>query len=421
MQSFRTTLSVLNPRENQIGFLDPDHIDIVETNELYKLKTLEITHPLNQKYDSILIPGNKIWQQNTTDNNSCLYIIRGPKTYNYNENTINIQAIEAAAELGQYKTLRDSNFQWQINPELIQKYLGELFNPGNITPTTTTTEYNGALTPLAILQEIQTRTNGEFQYRYQYHPTSEKIKRYIDYQKQIGKTHPQIIELGYNTTQIELEIDENNVAIAASPIGQPSTKDTFHEDRQQFENLQINKGQEIPQYYTKQDKEYTPGPLVKAPYSKQPHTNYVLCDDPTQAHYTHIQGKEGSHLTYPRLITFNSTESHPINMYWECVKTLKQHLQPEIEIKCTPTSLNRLTQKETTYNVGDTIYIQLPGRPITIQCRITKTIKNPKTPETTQITIKTYHNNFINDLYNKYYKNNPQIYKITQKLQREKL
>jgi hypothetical protein len=387
-------------------------VEIVETNELYKLKTLEITHPLNPRYDSLLIPGNKIWQQQTSDQNSCLYLIRGPKSYDYNENTINIHAIEAAVELGQYKTIRDSNFQWKIDPYFILKYLGELFDPGSLTPTSKI-GYNGALTPLAILQEIQTRTNGEFQYTYTYIPPLKKIKRYINYTTQIGTIHHEVIELGYNTNNIELEIDESNTAIGASPIGQPkgNKDDTFHEDRLAFEKLKIEKGEIIPQYFTKQDKEYLPGPPASAPYSKQPDTNYVLCDEPGElnAHYKYIQSKEGRPQTYPRLVTFNSTESHPINMYWNCVKELRQHLQPEIEIKCTPTSLNTITNTETIYNTGDTIYIRLPGRPITVECRITKTIKNPQTPETTQITIKTYHNNFINDLYQKYYKNNPEI------------
>lgn len=104
MHSSKTTLAILNPLEEQIGFLNPDKIEIVETNELYKLRTLEITHPLQQKYDSLLIPGNKIWQQKTSDQDSRLYIIHDPKTYNYNENAIQITAIEAAVELGQYNT-----------------------------------------------------------------------------------------------------------------------------------------------------------------------------------------------------------------------------------------------------------------------------------------------------------------------------
>ena len=271
------------------------------------------------------------------------------------------------------------------------------------------------ITPLAILQEIQKHTKGEFQYRYQYNPTTNKIKRYIDHLPQIGITHPEIIELNYNATNIELEIDESNTTIAASPTGQPSSSEnTFHEDRQTFENLTITKGQEIPQYYTKKDKEYIPGPTASAPYTKQANTNYVICDDTKEltSNYRYIQNKKGIKKTYPRLITFNSTESHPINLYWACVEALKQHLQPEIEIKTTPITLNTLTNKETIYNVGDTIYIRLPGRNITIQARITKTIKKPRTPETTQITIKTYHNNFLNDLYNNYYKENPNIQKI---------
>ena len=70
-------------------------------------------------------------------------------------------------------------------------------------------------------------------------------------------------------------------------------------------------------------------------------------------------------------------------MYWSCAKTLRQYLQPEIEIQCTPLSLYTITNTETMYSTGDMIYIRLPDRPITVECRITKTIKNPQTPEKT--------------------------------------
>jgi hypothetical protein len=145
-----------------------------------------------------------------------------------------------------------------------------------------------------MLNEIQSNVPGEFQYRYTYQSSSGKIKRYIDYTEGMLTTDLEVIELGYNASDIELEIDETSNAIAASPTGQPQNKDdTFHEDREAFKQLTIHARQEIPQYYTKKDKTYTPGPLVKTPYNKEAYTDYIISNEPgsSSAHYKYIQSK----------------------------------------------------------------------------------------------------------------------------------
>jgi hypothetical protein len=402
--SIQSTLIILNPQERNIGFLDPDDIQITETNELYKLRTLEITHPLNPQYDKMLKPGNKIWQQRSCDNDSVLYVIRGPKAYNYTENTINLYAIEVAVELGQYKAISEVNGEWGVDFNFIYTYFSELFQPGHITPNNQPFIIRSLATPIGIINEIQSQLDGEFQYRYNYNTNTQKIERYIDYLPHIGTIHKEKIELGYNTNEIHFEIDESNTGIGALPLYENFEGDSYS-CWMSFKALSIKKGQQIPLYYYKNENgEYIPGPPTTAPYTKNPNNNYIVCDNPDELKttYKNIQGPKKS---YPRLTTFTSNESHPINLYWECVKTIRQHLYPEIEITCTINDLTQISEtSKINYNVGDIITIQIPDRNILIPCRITKTIKKPETPESTQIEINTYHNSFLTDFYKKYNK-----------------
>jgi hypothetical protein len=412
--STQSTLIVLNPQERNIGFLDPDEIHITETNELYKLRTIEITHPLSPSYDSLLKPGNKIWQNRTCDNTSVLYVIRGPKTYNYTENTINLHAIEAAVELGQYKSLSQSDELWSVDFEFIYNNFFELFQPGIITPNNHIIHCGGVVTPLGIINEIQSQIDGEFQYRYEYNTNTQKIERYIDYLPHIGTLRTEKLELGYNASEIYFEIDESNTAIGAMPLYENFEGGTFN-CWIGFQALSIKRGEQIPLYYNKNENgEYIPGPMVIAPYTKKPNSNYVVCDNPTElkATYNYIQGQNRykQKETYPRLTTFTTNQEVRINLYWECVKTIKQHLYPEIEISCNINDLKQISENSSlNYNVGDIITIQIPDRNILMPCRITKTIKKPEALESTQIEINTYHNSFLTDFYKKYNKTSDTI------------
>jgi hypothetical protein len=116
------TLAILSPTESHLDFLNPEYLDIEEVNELFKLRTITLTHPLFDedgtdltRYDSILIAGNKIWRQSTNDGDSCLYVITGPKSYDFQSLTVTVEAVEAAVELSQYTIYRSSAFSWTIN------------------------------------------------------------------------------------------------------------------------------------------------------------------------------------------------------------------------------------------------------------------------------------------------------------------
>jgi len=418
------TIAVLDSEEVLLGFLNPKHVRIKETNELYKLRTIKIQHQLydedNQdltRYDTLLTAGNKIWKKESGDGDSVLYILRGNKEYGDNFKDITIEGIEAAAELGQIEVFRDDEFTWTINSAWVTTYTGNLFDEGTLTGPAIDTSYSGALTALAIIQEVQKNTGGEFQFRYEYDPLNKRINRYIDYLTTVGKTHDQVIEIGYNAKNIKLEIDESDVAVAAAPVGKPSnpgsSTDTFHVDRTAWEALHIDKTDLIPLYVTKDDAgNPLNGPDTAAPYDKDAGNNFVENDVPGElvANYQRIYYKAGTVGDDPRIITFESSETNEYNMYWDCVDKIREHLNPEVNIECDIVDLSKLEGADgELFNIGDTIYIKLPGRTDAIQCRITKTVKDPRHPESMDITINTYRMSFMQDFFQSTFKGHANI------------
>lgn len=409
------TVAVLDAEENLLGHLNPKHVQISEVNELYKLRTTTIVCQLVDenntdlsKYDEMLTSGNKIWKQSTTDGDSCLYVIKGDKIYGEDFTSVTITAMEVAVELGQYKTLRSSAFHWIVNSTFINNTFGDLFSAGIIDGPTEQVDYSGALTPLAIINEIQEKTGGEFQYRYEYDPVNDLIKRYIDFYGTVGEIHQGIIELGYNAKVINLKINEDDVCTAASPIGEPtSSTDEFHKNRKAFEDLSVTKGSSIPLYYTKNDDgTLIPGNNAYAPYAKVTGRNYVECDTPSEivANYSRIQHKAGVGGSSPRVKTFTSSEDHPVNMYWAAVNTIKAHLQPSVELGIELVNLLKIEGTAEYYNIGDVLNIRLPGREDVVTCRITKTIKDPRNPSGEKVEISTYRATFMQDFFQKYFK-----------------
>lgn len=409
-----TTVAVLDQNENLIGYLNPEHVQINDTRELYKLRTITIVCQLIDetnndlsKYDEMLRSGNKIWKPSTTDGDSCLYVLKGDKIYGDNFTDVTVTGIEVAVELGEYKILRDSGFEWSVDSTLITDLFGELFDPGTIDGPTETVNHTGALTPLAIINEIQDKTGGEFQYRYEYDPANDEIKRYLDFHETIGETHSEVIEMGYNAKVIHLIINEDEVCSAAGPIGEPSSaSDEFHQNRKTFEDLVVVKGSSIPLYYTKDDNgNLIPGNNAYAPYGKGAGENYVECDEESElvANYTRVHHKGGSGNS-PRLKTFTSSETHPVNLYWECVNTVKANLQPSVELSIELVNLLKLEGAAKYYRIGDVVPVRLPGRDDVVTCRITKTIKDPRDPANEQVEISTYKSTFMQDFFQKYFK-----------------
>ena len=120
-------LAVLSPDEKLLGYLHPRYVDVEENNELRGLRSITITHPLMDdknedltRYNDLLVHGNKIWQEKTSDGDSCLQVILEDKTVDPLTNKVSIKAEEVATELS------------MLPPVDFNPITSDLFESGNL-------------------------------------------------------------------------------------------------------------------------------------------------------------------------------------------------------------------------------------------------------------------------------------------------
>ena len=607
-------LAILDKTETLLGFLNPDIVQIEETNEYQGLRTIEITHPIttaDEDVSSLILPGNKVWRQETSDGDSCLYVMLENLEIDSENNTISITAEEVATELSMlppteftdyvfytddfedgiytgrsspyrdvsqvvgtisidnsngygnycikhvgtgnntqcggyyngfplpdnfiidlkvrlltegtnaacpyisilyiqyinykdwlrvdsiwdgsnqlirlvsstsgvlttiasatlktgskwtvnewmwFRVQRDSaNGPWKIyrlwiknkptlllevetaNPghtayfgfgsqyntvavwdeivrhdmdtindisvdeSFLSNIYGSQFDIGTVEGTETF-NYNGVITPMALIREIEAQTGYEFQFRYEYNPATKKIERYLDFLERRGKTHNTPIEIGYNTDNIIYTLDEAEVGIAATPTGNAGDdnegKTNFHKARYDWLKLEVNPEVQIPLWATKdQDDNWIYGPLTYPPYPKNVDENFVYSSsEDSAASYVEIQGKAGSETSIERMVIFESSEEHPYNLYWLCVDKIREKQQPTVQLVADIADIRDLVEDDPQYfNVGDTMYLKLPGSLELIECRIMKTTKNPRQRGKDNIELGNHHINFFAD------------------------
>lgn len=403
------TVAIYTGNETRLGSLNTQQVEIKEITEQGRPRELDITHPLIDdygnnitKYDELLNNGNKIFRPKTCNGDSCLFVIEGPKKPNYLQNEITTTAIEVSSELGEYGFKRTINPQWVVNSTFINSNCGHLYNPGILTGPTDEVNYSGIKSPLEILNYIQDKLDGEFQFRYE--SVNGIIKRYIDWLPLAGKVHTTAIDLNHNASEINHTSSEVDLRKGAGPKGEPSSsKDDFHSIRAAFEALAITKGQNIPFGITKNDAgTEVPTGYANAPYTKNAGEGWVVCDVENEltGNYYEINGKEKSNNKYPRLWGFDSSETNIHNLYWECVEHIHEHTTPIVKIDCSVSDLKKIQGYDGEYyNTNDIVPVRIPGRRDKVQCRITSTTKDPRKPEEDQITIETYKTSFMRQFF----------------------
>ena len=79
-------VAILSQKEDVLGFLNPDVVDIEEYNEEKGLRQITIKHPLLDRegndlsrYNRLLAMGNKVWLNETCDGDSCLFVLNDDK------------------------------------------------------------------------------------------------------------------------------------------------------------------------------------------------------------------------------------------------------------------------------------------------------------------------------------------------------
>ena len=390
---------------------------VITGDNVWGLITTSVGEPVINQLDvtdltpsMLLHHGNKIWRQTTGNGNSCLYVLLEGKEVNPKNNTISICAEEVATELSMLPPVRfnTSTSKITINSAFLTTYFGDLFTAGDITGAPAEFAYNGTIGRMALIREIEKQTGCEFEFEYSYSNSTGLITRTINYLQQKGATHTDKIELGYNADNIILNTDEGEVGIAAAPVGSPkdsekATVDTFHQARKAFEDLVVSKTTAIPLWVTKDESGNTVnGPTAYPPYAKSAGQNYVASPiGESAANYREVNKKEGSSTTVPRTILFESSEENAYNLYWLCVDKIRDKQHPSVKLDAQVIDIQLLRDYIATYyNVGDTVYLQLPGYKEIVEARVMKTTKNPREPGSDDITIGNYKIDFFADYFN---------------------
>jgi len=423
--SFKTKnlqVLVLSPNEQIIDTLNPEFVEIPEDNELHGLRTIRITHPIvddtnNEidlvgRYETILRPGNKVFLEFSGDGNNVLYVLHGPKDVNTVNNSIIIDGTEVARELSETLPIEiNYTHQFELTTNNLNTHFGQFFTIGIINTPPTLFFYQGIINHMALLREIESKTGYEFQFRYVLNKSTNKIIRYLDLIKKIGKKHESPIEVGYNSPDVNWTIDDTDVRIAVCPVGNNVVEKKKSEDEKTFMQIMAawkawscQRGQTIGYgYYIDEENKWVPTGTRVAPFTKVAGQLYIVCDalDEIAALYTRMHVKEGSATTIPRCAYFETSEEINQNIYWEAVETLRSDelCKSEITVEAKVIDMKKLTDGNPEYyNVGDEVPIKIKDLRMVIDGRIKETNKDSRNPEGETVKIGTTTTNIINSI-----------------------
>ena len=398
-------LLVLSPKEKVLGFLNPDLVDINEINSYQGLKQLIISHPINDDsdydYDTLLKHGNKIWRNKTMDGDGCLYILNSEKERDLDNVTMNAE--EVLVELNDAGVIeRSSTSPVTVNTTNLNTWFGSFFTIGTYEAPIgkNTITFTGTLTRMMLLRLIEEETKNVFVTRYEKDESSNVIHRYLDFKQSIGVEHTVPIEVGENTDKIELSINEDDTYRSIVPIikgteSSGATEPTVKTSQilSDYKALSVSVGQSIPMIIEKgQDGTETVVANWNAPFVKNAGSYEVYLTSGVSSNYNDIWFKEspegssvGIHY-HRKQGTVETSETNKYVIYNLCALKLMDKKDPIVEIEADVHDLQELPGGNIPYNVGDIVYIRLPGRDL-ITSRIEKTEKDPRILGGSKITI----------------------------------
>lgn len=236
----------------------------------------------------------------------------------------------------------------------------------------------------------------------------------------LGDVHTEILDLGYNTENIEYEIDETDTYTSISPIisledsntTNALTRDDINTIINNWKNLAVKKGDRIPMivqrvtsnmapteanmrlsdvtsnYYARPLKpndsdgkyEYFKGTAYwYAPFTKVKGQLHIESPLETGIEYSHIQSRPDTNNPYgltgtPKNGTTQTSEENKYAIYNQVVMYLKDHMQPKINIQVDVA--NYKNGEYNNYQVYDRVYVKIPGFETLVTATVSKINKN---------------------------------------------
>lgn len=228
---------VLSNKEDYIGLLDPDRLELEETNESYGLRTLNLTYTFADRENDkkLFRMGNKIWVQGSNTLTDCLYVINTEVEEDlYDENNFKLHLEEVLVELNYappfpqtlLKTALDKpeeesipqkpifnvktiNGSWEtvVDWNALNYWFGDYFNIGVvqncISEYASRVNVKGTMNLMTLLRQIETETGNVFVTRYEKDLINNTIHRYLDFLNPLNINSDWQFNLEYDFHNIE--------------------------------------------------------------------------------------------------------------------------------------------------------------------------------------------------------------------------
>lgn len=400
---------ILDNEENYVCWLNPDLLDVTETNEKGKLKTITISHPITDKdrdYPEWYRQGNKVYVSKTADTDSCLYIIDADYEVDYyDKDLVSVEAEEILVELNYVSPyFHGSTSAVKITKANLEEWFGHWFIVDEFeTPSKTEFYPQGSMTRMSLLRLLEEETENIFITRYEKEENTNLIKRYLNFKnsENVGITHSTPIEAGYNTDKIVLEVDESDSYRAVAPILTPNSTDDsstvntevnvvdFNQVVEDFYSLSVIKGEQIPMIVEK-NSDGTPNYTAywAAPYEKLANEFFVRDDLESDInYYVVINRPDSSRWRLPKTGTVSTSDTDKYAIYNDCVLKIFDKRYPTVKLTADVLDIRKIEDNEDRgYNVHDKVYVKIPGYVRLISAYITKTVKDPNLQGSNKIT-----------------------------------
>ena len=295
------------------------------------------------------------------------------------------------------------------NPCLCIKVVAESYDENNDDVTSTTT-INRFEVDLPNDIEIQLYTVDKIVFNY-------KINTLL------GKLHKDVLDLGYNTENINYEIVEDDTFNAIAPI---LTSDSLNHAQlntlvQRWVDLEITKGAKVPMiiqkisdssnshsstpsnYWSKPIKpqdsnnsyEWWRGTAYwKAPFNKKGGEVFVVDDEDTGIDYNEIFRRKDIDFdsdvesSSPKIGTVETSEEDPYAIFNAVCMKLKEKRYPELNIDFDVA--NYINDKANSYDLYDKVQVKIPTFDNIITATVSKTIKNAHDIGTNKVELSNY-------------------------------
>ena len=269
---------------------------------------------------------------------------------------------------------------------------------------------------------------------------------------EIGHTHEEVLDFGFNLDNIELEIDETETFTAISPVltlegDEGITREDMTKKINSWKNFAVEKGQIIPMimekirvqaaslsaakaalgtstwngnYWTRpyhpQDNidESTPAnstwefwkgtAYYKAPFSKKAGDLHVSTDAVFDTEYSYIRGRPDTRdsrevrVSRPKMGTVETEEENVFAIYAAVCNKLREQQNPGFNL--TVDVANLRNQEYNNYQIHDKVFVKIPDMGELLTARVVKTSKEGHDVAKNTIELGNYSVNIVKQIQN---------------------